>query len=92
MIRKNISLDKFLWIGGQDGKLYMYTIESKARENDAPLFTATMLKKKVVSTTKKSIMNLQVDPPHKRLFALIDSTVSVFDMTTLTHLEVGTMY
>ncbi|KAL9643320.1 hypothetical protein ABK040_014775 [Willaertia magna] len=80
-----VSYGEYLWIGGNDGRLYMYTIEPIHKENQAPKYSTTLLKKKVIAM-KKAILNLQVDPPHKKLFALIDQTVSVYDMTTLTHL------
>ena len=75
-----------MWIGGNDGKLYMFTINENLE--GITKYSATLLKKKTVAV-KKGITNLQVDPPHKKLFALVDSTVCVYDMTTLTHLEVG---
>ncbi|KAF0980633.1 hypothetical protein FDP41_013116 [Naegleria fowleri] len=80
-----VSADKYLWIGGQDGRLYMFTIDEHVGPTGTK-YSVSLFKKKFVSA-KKAITNLQIDPPHKKLFALVDNTVCVYDMTTLLHLE-----
>ncbi|KAG2393182.1 hypothetical protein C9374_009759 [Naegleria lovaniensis] len=80
-----VSADKYLWIGGHDGRLYMFTINEQM-DTTGIKYSVALFKKKLV-TTKKAITSLQVDPPHKKLFALVDNTVCVYDMTTLLHLE-----
>lgn len=84
----HVNTDKYLWIGGQDGRLYMFTIDEHVGPTGTK-YSVSLFKKKFVSA-KKAITNLQIDPPHKKLFALVDNTVCVYDMTTLLHLEVGT--